>query len=131
MLVWRQLRNTEIIFNSSAATSGNYVGWNLSTDGKFAKKEVDGACYLRLVADVASASIVSNQIIGYEVSLTMCAMPSMYIQCVVHGRCHLDVGRLQRTECKDVFGPGQKRDLESRIRQVFARCRQYEQGLLF
>lgn len=68
MLVWRQLRNTEIIFNSSAATSGNYVGWNRSTDGKFAKKEVDGACYLRLVADVASASIVSNQIIGYEVS---------------------------------------------------------------
>lgn len=34
MLVCRQLRNTEIIFNSSAATSGNYVGWNLSTDGK-------------------------------------------------------------------------------------------------
>lgn len=63
MLVWRQLCNTEIIFNSSAAT--------------------------------------------------------------------LDVGRVQRSECKDVFGPGQKRDLESRIRQVFARCMQYEQGVLF
>lgn len=61
-------RGTEIVFSSSAATSGNYVGWHLSTDGKFAKKEVDGACYLRLIANVASTSIVSNQIIGYEIS---------------------------------------------------------------
>lgn len=61
-------RGVELTFNSSAAADGNYAGWNLSTDGMFAKKEADGYCYLRLIDNAASATIVSNQIIGYEVS---------------------------------------------------------------
>lgn len=61
-------RGTELTFNTSAATTGNYTGWNLSTDGKFAKKEVDGYCYLRLIDNAASTTIISNQIIGYEIS---------------------------------------------------------------
>ena len=61
-------RGTELAFNTSAATTGNYVGWNLSTDGKFAKKEVDGYCYLRFIDNAASTTVISNQIIGYEIS---------------------------------------------------------------
>ena len=61
-------RGTELTFNTSAASTGNYTGWNLSTDGKFAKKEVDGYCYLRLIDNAASTTIISNQIIGYEIS---------------------------------------------------------------
>lgn len=61
-------RDVELAFNASAATSGNYVGWQLSTDGKFAKKETDGYCYLRFIDNAASPSVVSNQIIGFEIS---------------------------------------------------------------
>ncbi|OZT04958.1 hypothetical protein [Prevotella sp. 885] len=61
-------RGTELTFNTSAATTGNYTGWQLSTDGKFAKKEVDGFCYLRLIDNAASTTVISNQIIGYEIS---------------------------------------------------------------
>lgn len=61
-------RGTLLTFNTSPATSGNYSGWNLSTDGKFAKKEANGFCYLRVIDNIASMSIVSNQILGYEVS---------------------------------------------------------------
>ena len=61
-------RGTQLAFNASPATTGNYAGWNLSTDGKFAKKETDGFCYLRVIDNIASTTIVSNQIIGYEVS---------------------------------------------------------------
>lgn len=61
-------RGTELTFNTSAATTGNYAGWQLSTDGKFAKKETDGFCYLRFIDNAASTTIISNQIIGYEIS---------------------------------------------------------------
>ena len=61
-------RGTELTFNTSAATTGNFQGWQLSTDGKFAKKEVDGFCYLRFIDNAASTTIISNQIIGYEIS---------------------------------------------------------------
>lgn len=61
-------RGAELAFNASAATTGNYAGWQLSTDGKFAKKEADGFCYLRFIDNAASATVISNQIIGYEIS---------------------------------------------------------------
>lgn len=61
-------RGVALAFNASAATSGNYVGWQLSTDGKFAKKETAGYCYLRFIDNAASPSVVSNQIIGYDIS---------------------------------------------------------------
>lgn len=61
-------RGTELTFNASPATSGDYAGWNISTDNKWAKKTSNGYCYLRAIDNVASTTIVSNQIIGYEVT---------------------------------------------------------------
>lgn len=61
-------KGVALVFNAGAATSGNYVGWQLSTDGKFAKKETGMFCYLRFIDNAANPSVVSNQIVGYEIS---------------------------------------------------------------
>ncbi len=62
-------RGTEIAFNASPATSGDYAGWNISTDNKWAKKaSSDGYYYLRVLDNVASKTIVSNQVIGFTLT---------------------------------------------------------------
>lgn len=63
-------RGTELTFNASPETSGTYTGWNISTDGKWAKKWKDGYAYLRTLDNLASTTIISNQIIGYTLAYT-------------------------------------------------------------
>lgn len=61
-------KGVALAFNASAETSGTYKGWNLSTDGMFAKKIEGGYAYLRFVDNAASKSVISNQQIGYTLT---------------------------------------------------------------
>ena len=76
-IVWTWKGNT-ITFNAAAETSGDYAGWNKSTDNMFVKKTtiVDGVCYcyLRFIANAASATVLSNQTIGFTINYTTSGM---------------------------------------------------------
>ncbi len=61
-------KGVTLTFNASAETSGTYKGWNLSTDGMFAKKTSGGYAYLRFVDNAASKSVISNQQIDYTLT---------------------------------------------------------------
>ena len=78
-IVWTWKGNT-IMFNEAAETSGDYAGWNKSTDNMFVKKTtitiVDNVCYcyLRFIANAASATVLSNQTIGFTINYTTSGM---------------------------------------------------------
>lgn len=61
-------RGAALTFNASTETSGTYKGWNLSTDGMFAKKASGGYAYLRFIDNAASKNVISNQTIGYTLT---------------------------------------------------------------
>ena len=73
-------KGNAITFNSAPATEGDYAGWYLSIDpaGMFAKKItiVDNVCYcyLRFTANAASATVLSNQTIGFTINYTTSGM---------------------------------------------------------
>lgn len=63
-----QYNGADISFAVAAQTDGTYKGWRLSTDGRFARKETSSYVYLRVLKNIASTEVVSNQQIGYTIS---------------------------------------------------------------
>lgn len=63
-----QYNGADIAFAVAAQTDGTYKGWRLSTDGRFARKETSSYVYLRVLKNIASPTIVSNQQLGYTIS---------------------------------------------------------------
>ncbi len=71
-------KGNAITFNAAAETSGTYAGWYKSKDNMFVKKTtiVDNVCYcyLRFIDNAASATVLSNQTIGFTINYTTSGM---------------------------------------------------------